>query len=311
MENYTPGIPSRWRSSRATGRAASCCPRRWGAAGRDAQFHAGHRHRAPAARVRAVRLPPARRVRPWRRAAAAEILAEVRREVSVIQLPAWNRFPQSLATSSPGGHAAVNTGGPRCSRPTRSARSRRGGMFDRGTANRFLESILSRGGSRDAPRCLRRVPRPQARHPVAAAAARHRMNAQPQPSPLIPTSPTCLSRWCRSRRRASPRPVAGGAPGARTVAAPPRRRVSPASRPTTAARQEPSPTPRRDSRSCAPAPSRSVPRRELRRRPDAEVAAPRRGLLMAQALGELARSPSGPALALRFRNRFMPATSTR
>ena len=46
--------------------------------------------------------------------------------------------------------ATTATSGPRCSPPTRSRPSRSSGVFDRAVAQRFLDSILSQGGSRKA-----------------------------------------------------------------------------------------------------------------------------------------------------------------
>ena len=82
----------------------------------------------------------------------AEILAEVRREVSVIQPPAWNRFPQSFGHIFAGGYAAgyYSYKWAEVLAADAFGAFEESGVFDRGTANRFLESILSRGGSRDA-----------------------------------------------------------------------------------------------------------------------------------------------------------------
>ena len=55
-----------------------------------------------------------------------QILREVRSEVAVVPVPDWNRFPNSFAAFE------------------------ERGAFDRGTAQRFFDAILSRGGSRDA-----------------------------------------------------------------------------------------------------------------------------------------------------------------
>jgi oligopeptidase A len=82
----------------------------------------------------------------------AEILAEVRREVAVIQPPAWNRFPHSFGHIFAGGYAAgyYSYKWAEVLAADAFGAFEETGVFDRGTANRFLESILSRGGSRDA-----------------------------------------------------------------------------------------------------------------------------------------------------------------
>jgi oligopeptidase A len=82
----------------------------------------------------------------------AEILAEVRREVAVIQPPAWNRFPHSFGHIFAGGYAAgyYSYKWAEVLAADAFGAFEETGVFDRGTADRFLESILSRGGSRDA-----------------------------------------------------------------------------------------------------------------------------------------------------------------
>jgi oligopeptidase A len=81
-----------------------------------------------------------------------ETLNEVRREVAVIQIPEWNRYPHNFAHIFAGGYAAgyysykwaevlaADAFGAFVER----------GAFDRETARRFLDSILARGGSRNA-----------------------------------------------------------------------------------------------------------------------------------------------------------------
>jgi oligopeptidase A len=89
---------------------------------------------------------------PARGGRVYETLGEVRREVAVIQIPDWNRYPHNFAHIFAGGYAAgyysykwaevlaADAFGAFVER----------GAFDRETARRFLDSILARGGSRDA-----------------------------------------------------------------------------------------------------------------------------------------------------------------
>ena len=89
---------------------------------------------------------------PARGARIAQILDEVRREVAVIQPPAWNRFPHSFGHIFAGGYAAGYYSYKWAEVLAADAFSafEEAGVFDRGTACRFLETILARGGSCDA-----------------------------------------------------------------------------------------------------------------------------------------------------------------
>jgi oligopeptidase A len=88
---------------------------------------------------------------PERGARVYELLAEVRAEVAVNRLPAWNRYPHSFTHVFSGGYAAgyYSYKWAEVLAADAFAAFRERGAFDRGTATRFLESILARGGSRD------------------------------------------------------------------------------------------------------------------------------------------------------------------
>jgi oligopeptidase A len=82
---------------------------------------------------------------------AYELLAEVRAEVAVTPTPAWNRYPHSFTHIFSGGYAAgyYSYKWAEVLAADAFAAFREPGPFDRGTAQRFLDSILARGGSRD------------------------------------------------------------------------------------------------------------------------------------------------------------------
>jgi oligopeptidase A len=81
-----------------------------------------------------------------------EILAGVRAEVAVFAVPEWNRFPHSFAHIFAGGYAAGYYSYKWAEVLAADAFSafEEHGVFDRGVAQRFLDSILSQGGSRKA-----------------------------------------------------------------------------------------------------------------------------------------------------------------
>jgi oligopeptidase A len=89
---------------------------------------------------------------PARGARVAEILAEVRAEVGVFAVPEWNRFPHNFAHIFSGGYAAGYYSykwAEVLAADAFSAFEERG-VFDREVAQRFLDAILSQGGSRKA-----------------------------------------------------------------------------------------------------------------------------------------------------------------
>jgi oligopeptidase A len=81
-----------------------------------------------------------------------QILNEVRREVAVVPVPEWNRFPNSFGHIFAGGYAAGYYSYKWAEVLAADAFSafEETGVFDRATAHRFLDTILTRGGSRDA-----------------------------------------------------------------------------------------------------------------------------------------------------------------
>jgi oligopeptidase A len=81
-----------------------------------------------------------------------EILNEVRAEVAVIPVPLWNRFPNSFGHIFAGGYAAGYYSYKWAEVLAADAFSafEESGVFDQATAQRFLDTILTRGGSRDA-----------------------------------------------------------------------------------------------------------------------------------------------------------------
>jgi oligopeptidase A len=89
---------------------------------------------------------------PQRGGRIYEILEEVRREVAVLRPPEWHRFPHNFGHIFAGGYAAgyYSYKWAEVLAADAFAAFVEHGVFDRDTARRFLDSILARGGSRDA-----------------------------------------------------------------------------------------------------------------------------------------------------------------
>ncbi|HMA10531.1 MAG TPA: M3 family metallopeptidase [Steroidobacteraceae bacterium] len=89
---------------------------------------------------------------PARGARIAELLAEVRSEVAVIQIPEWNRFPNSFGHIFAGGYAAgyYSYKWAEVLSADAFAAFEEAGIYDAPMARRFVDNILSRGGSRNA-----------------------------------------------------------------------------------------------------------------------------------------------------------------
>jgi oligopeptidase A len=89
---------------------------------------------------------------PARGARIQEILEEVRREVAVVKVPEWNRYPNSFGHIFAGGYAAgyYSYKWAEVLSADAFAAFEEAGIYDRATARRFVDAILSRGGSRHA-----------------------------------------------------------------------------------------------------------------------------------------------------------------
>ena len=89
---------------------------------------------------------------PARGACVYQTLSEVRSEVAVVQTPKWNRYPHSFSHIFAGGYAAGYYSYKWAEVLAADAFGAflEHGAFDRATARRFVDSILARGGSRDA-----------------------------------------------------------------------------------------------------------------------------------------------------------------
>jgi len=89
---------------------------------------------------------------PARGARVSKILREVRDEVAVFALPEWNRMPHTFGHIFAGGYAAgyYSYKWAEVLAADAFAAFEENGVFDHKTAHRFLDAILTRGGSRDA-----------------------------------------------------------------------------------------------------------------------------------------------------------------
>ena len=126
----------------------------------------------------------------------------MRREVAVIRVPEWNRYPNSFGHIFAGGYAAGYYSYKWAEVLSADAFSafEEAGVFDRATAQRFVDSILSRGGSRkplDAFVEFRgRKPDIQ---PLLKPARHHELTAACVSRHAFPTSPPCFRPASRSR----------------------------------------------------------------------------------------------------------------
>ncbi|MHB1539949.1 MAG: M3 family metallopeptidase [Steroidobacteraceae bacterium] len=88
---------------------------------------------------------------PGRGGRVLELLHEVHRQVAVVPMPHWNRFPMSFGHIFAGGYCAgyYSYKWAEALAADVFAAFEAHGVFDRATARRYLDTILAQGGSRD------------------------------------------------------------------------------------------------------------------------------------------------------------------
>ncbi len=153
---------------------------------------------------------------PERGARLREVLHEARRRVAVVPAPEWNRFANSFGHIFAGGYAAGYYSykwAEVLAADAFSAFEERG-VFDRATAQRFLDCHPVTGGQPGCPGSLCRVPGAPPRYPAPPGPARH--------------SRAWLKRWIRVEQKivvfcSTPATCGGGAhpvPGPQVLGAP-------------------------------------------------------------------------------------------
>ena len=116
---------------------------------------------------------------PERGSRVQELLDEVRREVAVVEPPAYNRFPHSFGHVFGGGYAAgyYSYKWAEVLAADAFAAFEEAGVFDRATAERFRRAVLATGGSRNALDAFIEFRGRAAGARCAAEAVRHRSAA--------------------------------------------------------------------------------------------------------------------------------------
>ena len=132
---------------------------------------------------------------PERGGRVREVLQEARRQVAVVPVPEWNRFANSFGHIFAGGYAAGYYSYKWAEVLAADAFSafEEQGVFDRATAQRFLDCHPLAGRQPRRPGGLRRVPGPAPRDPAPAGAARHRGPWRGRLSELCPARSAAAS----------------------------------------------------------------------------------------------------------------------
>ncbi|EQD34334.1 oligopeptidase A [mine drainage metagenome] len=88
---------------------------------------------------------------PERGGRVLELLRDVHRQVAVVPMPQWSRFPMSFGHIFAGGYSAgyYSYKWAEVLAADVFAAFEEHGVFDRATARRYVDTILSQGGSRD------------------------------------------------------------------------------------------------------------------------------------------------------------------